>query len=78
MRHDRPARHPAVVVPSPCGVIYELDVWLSAEELAIMTHGLCMPSSSRLYEPWLRITCGLLGEAQTAAGVEVIDQDDGA
>lgn len=78
MRHDRPARHPAVIVPVPEGVIYELDIWLSAEEVAVLSHGLCMPSPRRVYEPWLRITCGLMGEAQTSAGIEVIEQDDGA
>lgn len=65
-----------MVVQTPCGVIYELDVWLSADEIAGLTHGLCMPSSRRIYEPWLRITCAD-GEDQTAAGVEVIEPDDG-
>lgn len=76
MLHDRPARHPAVIVETPVGVIYELDVWLSAEEVAVVTNGLCLPSSARIYEPW-RVTCGWQEET-TAAGIDVVDQDDGA
>lgn len=75
MRFDRLPRHPAVIVETPVGVIYELDVWLTAAEIAGITGGICGPSSSRIYEPWLRITCGV--EDTLRAGVDVVDQDEG-
>lgn len=77
MRHDRPAKHQAVIVRTPVGVIYELDVWLSAEEVAVITSGVCMPSPQHLYEPWLRIMVEA-DEVITRAGIEVMEQDDGA
>lgn len=76
MRFDREPRHPAVIVETPTGVIYELDVWLTDAELAWITAGACMPSSRRVYEPWLRIAVDASG-AVTRAGIEVVDQDDG-
>lgn len=76
MRYDRPARHPAIVVETPIGIVYELDVWLSAEEVAVITAGQLMPSSRRIYEPWLRITCGV--DDTVEYRIEIVEQDDGA
>ncbi len=76
MRHDRPAKHQAVIVETPVGVVYELDVWLTLEEIAVLTRGQLMPNARTVFEPWLRITCG--SDDSTAAGIEVITQDDGA
>ncbi len=75
---DRRPRHPAVIVETPIGVIYELDVWLSAEEVAVVTQGALLPMASRVYEPWVRITVDA-AEVTTRAGIEIVeDQDDGA
>lgn len=77
MRFDRPARHPAVIVETPVGVIYELDVWLTPVEIAVLTAGACMPSSRRVYEPWLRIAVDA-ADLTTRAGIEIVEQDDRA
>lgn len=77
MRFDRAPRHQAVIVETPCGVIYELDVWLSSEEIAVVTQGALMPSVRRVYEPWVRLTVDA-ADVVTRAGIEVVDQDDGA
>jgi len=76
MRFDRPARRPCIICETPVGIIYELDVWLSWEEIAVLTNGRLMPVADRIYEPWLRVTHG--AETETAAGIEIISQDDGA
>ena len=76
MRHDRPARVPAIKVSAPEGDIYELDIWLTAEEIAVVTHGRMLPDGRKVFEPWLRITLGV--DWDTDAGIEVIDKDDGA
>lgn len=77
MRHDRPPKHPAVKVETPVGVIYELDVWLSADEIAAFTGWMLTPSTpARTFEPLLRITCGM--DWQTEARIDIVDKDDGA
>ncbi len=76
MRYDRQPHHPAVIVQTPAGTIYELDVRLSHEEIAVLTGGRLMPSTHRIYEPWLRITDG--ADVETSAGIEIVDNDDGA
>lgn len=77
MRFDRAPRHPAVIVETPTGVVFELDVWPSAEEIAIVSGGAMLPSEQRVYEPWLRITDSV-DETVTRAGIDVVDEDDGA
>lgn len=77
MHYDRRPRHPVVIVDTPCGVVYEFDVWLSGEEIAIVTGGSCMPSARRVYEPWMRVECSV-DQSVTRAGIEIVDQDDGA
>lgn len=76
MRHDRRPKRPCVVAETPTGTVYEMDVWLTLEEIALLTQGRLMPAATRYYEPWLRITCGADHEA--SAGIDIKDDDDGA
>lgn len=74
MRHDRPAKQVCNPVDTPCGRVYDMDVWLTHEEIAILTQGQLMPNARLMFEPWLRITCG--ADDVTAAGIEVVNQDE--
>lgn len=76
MRHDRPARQICTPIDTPIGRVYDMDVWLTNEEIAILTHGQLMPRARMCFEPWLRITCGV--DDVTAAGIEIVSEDDGA
>lgn len=76
MRHDRPAKHPCVTVETPMGMVYEMDVWLSSPEVAAVSYGVLMPSQRRIYEPWLRVSVG--ADVEAAAGIEIVENDDGA
>lgn len=76
-RFDWMPKYPPHIVQTPTGDIYELDVWLSAEEIAIVSGGAMLPSEQRIYEPWLRITDSV-DETVTRAGIDVVTEDDGA
>lgn len=76
MRYDRPPRHPAVWTDTPEGRIYELEVWLSAEEIAVLTGGQLMPQTRCSYEPFMRVLEGR--EFVTWAGIDIVSDDDGA
>lgn len=76
-QYDRLARYPPQIVDTPMGVVYELDVWLSAAEIAAVSAGAHWPSPRTVYEPWLRITDSA-DATVTRAGIDVVDEDDGA
>lgn len=74
MRHDRPAKRPCIIVETPMGLVYEMDVWLTLEEIALLTDGRLMPAADRVYEPWLRIALG--SDEMTSAGIEIVTEDE--
>lgn len=87
MRHDRPPKHQAITIDTPVGLFCEMDVWLTQAEIVALTAGQLRPSPRLLFEPWLRLSLSVTIEVDgrkryvpehIEAGIDVIDQDDGA
>lgn len=87
MRHDRRPRHAPETVQTPLGIFCEMEVWLSDAEIAALTHGQLQPSARVLFEPWIRLRLREhfdredrrhLVPEELDAGIEVMEQDDGA
>lgn len=87
MRHDRRPKQQAITIDTPVGLMCEMHVWLSDAEIVALTNGQLRPSALMLFEPWIRLSLrttvdadGLTRMVPEAidAGIEIVDQDDGA
>jgi hypothetical protein len=87
MRHDRRPKHQAITIDTPVGLFCEMDVWLTQAEIVALTAGQLRPSPRLLFEPWIRLSLSVAHEADGRqrlvpenidAGIDVVDQDDGA